>query len=143
MLSKKIGHKNDLGLLLMRIAAGIIFAAHGLQKLDGGLDGFAGFLGQLAIPFPEFFAWVVALVELVGGIFLILGVFSRMSALLLSIVMLVTITKVKSTVGLIAEPGAGAGAELDLALLSIVVGVLLLGPGYYSIEKSYFGKELA
>jgi len=127
----------------MRIAAGIVFTAHGLQKFQNGLDGFAGFLGQLAIPFPEFFAWVVASVELVGGIFLILGIFSRLSASLIAVIMVMAILKVKSAVGLIAASGGGPGAELDLSLLAIVLAITLMGPGCYSLEKKYFGKELS
>ncbi|MBS3903151.1 MAG: DoxX family protein [Anaplasmataceae bacterium] len=143
MLSKKIGHKQDLALVIMRMAAGVVFAAHGIQKLEGGVGNFASFLNQLAVPFPEFFAWVVALTETIGGILLIIGALSRVAAALLSVVMIVAIIKVKSYIGLIAPPGGGAGAELDLSLLAIVIAIVLLGPGSYSVEKGFFGRELS
>ena len=53
--------------LAVRIIVGIIMFAHGLQKLQGGPANFGGLLSQLGVPAPEFMAYVVTFVELVGG----------------------------------------------------------------------------
>lgn len=72
-------------------------------------------------------------VELVGGALLIVGLLSRLSALLLTID-LVAILLVKLNVGLIAPQGSGAGAELDLALIAGFLVILLAGPGRFSLD---------
>ena len=112
-------------------------AAHGLQKLLGGPANFGAFLLQLGVPAPTLTAYVVTLVELVGGILLILGLFSRLAALLLTIDLAVAILLVKLGVGLIA-PGdqPGTGYELDLALIACFLIVLFAGPGAASIDRA-------
>ncbi len=60
-------------------------AAHGLQKLLAGPAGFGQALAQMGVPLPVLMGYVVTLVELVGGVLLIVGLLSRLSALLLTI----------------------------------------------------------
>ena len=81
------------GLLVLRIVAGLIFVMHGWGKLTGNpsIEMFTGMLGGMGIPMPMFFAWMVALTEFLGGLALILGIFVRPAAVLLSIVMLVAV----------------------------------------------------
>lgn len=123
--------------LILRLAVGIVMAVHGWQKFSSGSDGWlgGGMLTGLGFPAPVAFAWLVMLVELVGGIFLILGLFSRLSGILITIVLLVAIITVKSKIGLIAGQGGGAGAELDLALAASALAVALLGPGGLSLDR--------
>ena len=123
---------------VLRLTLGVIMAFHGYQKLTGMTPaGFGnGMLDGLGVPAPVAVAWVVTLVELVGGIALIVGAGTRVAALANGVVMLGAILLVKSDVGLIAPQGAGAGAELDLALLALAVGVLLLGPGRLSVDEA-------
>jgi putative oxidoreductase len=120
--------------LVVRLIVGVIMAAHGWQKLVAGPSGFGQFLDQLGVPLPGLMAWVVTLVELLGGILLILGLLSRLAALLLTIDLVVAILLVKVNVGLIAPPEAGAGAELDFALIAGFLAILLLGPGRVSLD---------
>lgn len=121
--------------LVVRVIVGIIMATHGFQKLMGGPANFGGFLGQMGVPAPTLMAYVVTFVELVGGICLILGLFSRLTALLLTIDLAVTILLVKVNVGLIAPVDQpGVGAELDLALIAGFLVVLLAGPGRLSLD---------
>jgi putative oxidoreductase len=80
--------------------------------------------------------YVVTLVELVGGILLIIGLFSRLAALLLTIDLVVAILLVKINVGLIAPPQQGAGAELDLALIAGFLVILFAGPGSVSLDRA-------
>jgi putative oxidoreductase len=121
--------------LVVRVIVGVIMSAHGWQKLMGGPANFAGGLAQLGVPLPGLMAWVVTLVELVGGILLIVGLFSRLVALLLTIEFIVAILTVKIHVGLIAPPNSAySGAELDLALIAGFLVVLLTGPGRISLD---------
>ncbi|MCI2429296.1 DoxX family protein [Candidatus Acetothermia bacterium] len=141
MLERWFGGFSSWAALPLRLAVGIIFAAHGWQKFAGGLEGVAQFFGRVGIPLPEVSAFVVAFVELVGGIGLIVGLFTRYWAVLLSIIMIVAIFTVKLQAGLLGA-GGRSGYELDLALLSGCLALLLTGPGPLSLERALFHKEL-
>jgi putative oxidoreductase len=117
-----------------RVIVGAIMAAHGGQKLADGPSNFGAVLGQLGVPLPTLTAYVVTFVELVGGVLLIVGMLSRLAALLLTVNLVAAISLVKVNVGLIAPPEAGAGAELDLALIAGFLVVLLAGPGKFALD---------
>lgn len=117
---------------VLRVVLGIVFIAHGWDKLQNGPGNFAGFLTSLNVPAPEIMAWVVTLLEFGGGIMLILGVLTRIVALLFVLEMIAAILLVKIDVGLIAEQGAGA--ELDLALMAGALAILFLGPGKLAVD---------
>ncbi len=120
--------------LVLRVVLGPIMAYHGYQKLDAGISGYAGSLDNLGVPAPEVMAWVVALVELLGGVALVLGLLTQLVALALGAVLLGAIVLVKVDVGVIAPMGGGPGAELDLAILAGLVAIVLLGPGPLSVD---------
>ena len=120
--------------LVVRVIVGVIMAAHGLQKFLAGPANFGGFLAQLGVPAPTLMGYVVTLVELGGGILLIIGLFSRLAALLLTIDLLVAILLVKVNVGFLSPQGGGAGAELDLALIAGFLVILLAGAGRISLD---------
>ncbi|MBV9453617.1 MAG: DoxX family protein [Rubrobacter sp.] len=81
-----------------------------------------------------FMGYVVTFAELIGGIFLIVGLLSRLAALILAIEMIFTTLLVKVNVGFIALPGNWAGAELDLALMTGFFAILLSGPGKIALN---------
>ena len=122
--------------LVVRAIVGVIMAAHGLQKLLGGPANFGGVLGQLGVPAPTLMAFVVTFVELVGGILLVVGLFSRLAALLLTIDLVVAILLVKVGVGFLSPQSGGVGAELDLALIAGFLAVLFAGPGRISLDRA-------
>jgi putative oxidoreductase len=124
--------------LVVRVIVGVIMFSHGLQKLTQmGPGNFGGqVLAGLGVSLPELMGYVVTFVELVGGILLIVGLFSRIAALLLTIDLVVAILLVKLNVGLIAPQGSGAGAELDLALIAGLLVILLAGPGKLSVDHT-------
>ena len=123
--------------LVVRVLVGVIMAAHGWQKLQAGPSGFGQALAGLGVPLPEVMAYVVTFVELIGGILLIVGLFSRVAALLLTINLVVAILLVKVNIGLLSPPdGSGVGAELDLALIAGFLVVLLAGPGRLSVDQA-------
>ncbi len=123
-----------VGMLLLRLAVGIVLFAHGWQKLFVmGVPGVTGFFGAIGIPAPGLMAWVVTLVELLGGAALILGLFTRYVAPLVAIVMLVAILTVKKSVGLIGAEGTGY--ELDLLILGGALALMFAGPGIYALDR--------
>jgi putative oxidoreductase len=122
--------------LVVRVIVGVIMAAHGLQKLLAGPANFGAFLAQLGVPAPTLMGYVVTLVELGGGILLIIGLFSRLSALLLTIDLVVAIVLVKVDVGFLSPQGGGVGAELDLALIAGFMVILLAGAGRISLDHT-------
>ena len=122
--------------LVVRAIVGVIMAAHGLQKLLGGPANFGGVLGQLGVPAPTLMAFVVTLVELVGGILLVVGLLSRLAALLLTINLAVAILLVKVGVGFLSPQSGGVGAELDLALIAGFLAILFAGPGRISLDHA-------
>ena len=119
-------HKlHDVVNMGLRAAVGVIFIVHGSVKFN---PGFLGFMEMLGLP-PEM-QIPIALAETVPGILLLIGVFTRLSASLLSIVMLGAIFYVKQAGSLTGE----RGFELDLILLAVCLVVMVAGPGRISIS---------
>jgi putative oxidoreductase len=82
-------------------------------------------------------AYVVTFVELIGGILLIVGLLSRLAALLLTVDLVMAILLVKVNIGLLSPTdGSGVGAELELALIGGFLVVLLAGPGRLSVDQA-------
>ncbi len=116
---------HDIAFMGLRAAIGVIFIVHGSGKLN---PGFVGFLtGPLGFP-PEM-QIPIALAELIPGIFLIIGVLTRISSSMLSIVMLGAIFYVKEASNLTGE----GGYEIDLILLAANLVIIVAGPGRVSI----------
>lgn len=139
MIGHYVGFHPSLSALLLRLALGFILVPHGYQKLfkDPGPKGVAGFFQNLGVPAPLFFAYVVDCVEFFGGIFLILGLQTRIVALLVAVNMIVAIVKVKYKTGLISkvtEGGWVGGYELDLALLTMAAVLIVFGAGKFSVD---------
>jgi putative oxidoreductase len=127
----------DFAPLVVRVIVGIIMAAHGWQKLTqmGAANFGEQMLGGLGVPLPVLMGYVVTFIELFGGILLILGLLSRLAALLLTIDLIVAILLVKVNVGFLSG-SSGTGAELDLALIAGLLVILLAGPGKLSLDHA-------
>jgi putative oxidoreductase len=121
------------GPLPIRILAGIAFIIHGLPKLSD-IAGTQGFFGNVGLP-PEL-AVLIGLLEVIGGIFLLVGVLTRITAVLFVIEMIGSILTVKISKGFVG------GYELDLLLIAISISLLLTGPGRISIEWDVLKREL-
>jgi putative oxidoreductase len=123
----------DVGLAILRIAVGIVFLAHGGQKLfQFGLGGVTEGFGQMGIPFPGLTGPLVACVEFFGGIALVLGLATRLAALFLAINMLGAMLFVHMAAGFFLP----AGVEFALSLFAANLALFFMGPGDYSLDHA-------
>ncbi|HEX7141813.1 MAG TPA: DoxX family protein [Nitrososphaeraceae archaeon] len=119
--------------LPLRIIAGIGFMMHGLPKLLDIPNTQNSFV-NMGLP-PEL-AIIIGLLEFIGGLAILLGIFTRIAAGLLAIDMIGAILSVKLSKGFIG------GYELDLLYLAIMISLMLTGPGNFSIEKNVLKREI-
>ena len=120
------------GMLPLRIAVGLVFLMHGAQKLFVfGLGGTADIMGKLGLPLPGLCAMIVIVVELLGGLAILLGVFTRVAGALLAFEMLIAIMVARLSGGFFAP----YGYEFELTLLAASLTFALHGPGRMSLEE--------
>ncbi|MFD6816017.1 DoxX family protein [Microbacterium sp. NPDC060132] len=122
----------SLGLLILRVVTGAIFAAHGAQKIfEYTIPGTIGSFAGMGVPFAEIAAPVVSFVELIGGILLMLGLFTRPVGVVLAIDMLVALVLVHLPAGLWVGEG---GYEFVAVLGAAALALALTGAGRFSID---------
>ena len=120
------------GITVLRVVVGIVFLAHGGQKLFvWGFSNVAGFFGQVGIPLPMLAAIVVTLVEFLGGLALVVGLFTRWVAIPLALNMLVATLTIHLRGGFFVPEGV----EFTLTLLAANVALALLGSGEASLDR--------
>lgn len=123
---------SSTALLLLRLAIGSIFIAHGAQKLFVyGFAGTSGSFAEMGVPFSDVTGPVVGLVEFVGGIAVVLGIATRVFSLALTLDMVVAIFLVHLPFGIFAADG---GYELPLALIGGALALAIAGAGRISID---------
>lgn len=125
------------GLTVVRILVGIIFVAHGSQKLFGafggyGLEGTGQYMASLGLTPGYLMALLSGSAEFFGGLGLVVGLLARPAALVLAATLVVAILSVHISNGLFM---ANNGYEFALALLGGVVAVLIEGAGKLSIDR--------
>ena len=121
--------------LPIRIMAGIAFIIHDLPKFEN-LQGTQGFFASVGIPAD--LALLIGLLEVIGGILLIVGLLTRITSILFSIEMICTVLIVKADNGFMGQ----GGFEVDLLLMFISISLLLSGPGKVSIERDILKREI-
>ena len=125
--------RSDYGLLVLRVVIGVIFIAHGYLKFfKMGMGGTIGFMTQIGVPAPTLIAWFVTFAELIGGIALILGIFTLPVGLALAVDVGGAIWYAKRGGGLLAPKGF----ELELTLLAAALAIALAGPGALSLRNA-------
>lgn len=103
-------NKNDAGQVFLRVILGLTFFIHGVSKFQGGIGNTAGFFDSLGI--PGFMAYIVAGIELIGGLAVILGLGTRIVSVLFAVIMAGAIFTAKLPAGFLGN-GQAAGYELD------------------------------
>ena len=127
------------GLTILRVIVGAVFAAHGWQKVFVfGVHNVTGMFRLMGIPAPRISAPAIMLIELLGGAALVLGIGTRIAALLLAVDMLGAILFVHLKNGFFAL----GGVEFPLTLLAGCLCIALAGAGALSVQGSRGKKRL-
>src|SRR4051794_28749548 len=126
------------GLLVLHVFVGLLFAAHGAQKLFGwfngpGLDGGTGFMSSLGLEPARFNAVAAALIEFGGGILIALGLVTPIAAAGLIAVMVTAIGTVHLANGFFNQDG---GVEFNVTLIAALFALTAIGPGDASLDAA-------
>ena len=137
-LQRLLATDADWAPLALRIPVGIIFVAHGAQKLFGalggyGLEGTGQFMASLGLTPGYLMALLAGSAEFFGGLALLSGVLVRPAAAALAVAMLVAIFSVHADKGLFVDKN---GYEFALALLAASVSLLMSGAGRLSVDAT-------
>lgn len=141
IVNRMLATDNGTGALALRVPVGIIFAAHGAQKLFGwfggyGLEGSGQFFGSIGLSPGYLMALLAGLVEFFGGLALVLGVLVRPAAAALALAMLIAVFAVHWSKGFFASNG---GYEYALALFAASLALVFSGAGRLSVDRSLTG----
>ena len=130
------------GLAILRIVLGIAMIVHGWSKLSGGVDNVAGFFGEtLGIPLPGLMAWVVTIVELVGGILLVVGFLTQIAGILIALDMLGAILFAYLLRGAPFIENGAITWEKEAVFAAAALCIVLAGPGAWSVEDAVAGNR--
>ena len=142
MIRKLIATDDNAATALLRLALGIVFFAHGAQKMLGwfGGFGFAGTMGYFTGPMhiPAVLAFLAIAAEFFGGVGLILGFLTRIAAFGIGMNMLVAIAMVHRGFGFFMNwSGAqhGEGFEYHLLALAMAAFLMIRGAGAFSVDR--------
>lgn len=129
--------------LVVRLALGVVFVAHGAQKVLGWFGGHGlratikAFKG-MGVPAPA--AALAAFIEFLGGLALLVGFLARPAAVGIIVVMLVAVAKVHARHGFFINfagtPGKGHGYEFNFVLIAMALSILIGGAGVLSIDRA-------
>src|ERR1700760_4881468 len=133
--------------LPLRLIVGYGFMEHGYAKLIHGPERFAAILHILGVPAPELLAWATILVELMGGLAVLLGAFVTLASIPMAAVLLVAIWTVHlpngfSSIKLLSVDALGAhfgqpGYETDLLYLAALAALVLGGSGPWALDRAF------
>jgi putative oxidoreductase len=124
----------DFALLVLRIGFGLGMVYHGYGKVAGGAEGTIAFATSVGFPLPVFFGWAGALSEFVGGLGLLLGLFTRPSSFFIACTM--------GVAAFVRHAGDPLGdKEKALAYLVVALGLLIAGAGKYSVDRYMLAED--
>jgi putative oxidoreductase len=123
-------HNPSLGILIVRVMAGLVFLSHGWMKVEGISRAIVMFSGM---GFPMFVAYFIAWLEVIGGIALVLGVATRIFGLLFGIEMVVAAL-------LVSLPRGWNAMGFELLLAAVSFALAFTGSGAYSVLRKTFDR---
>src|SRR5437764_4102864 len=143
MLRKLTHTDNSTGTTIIRVLLGLVFFAHGAQKMLGWFGGY-GFTGTMgfftgAMHIPAVFAFLAIAAEFFGGLGLIFGFLTRIAAFGITVNMLVAIAMVHAQFGFFmnwAGTQKGEGIEYHLLTLAATIFLMIKGSGAFSIDRA-------
>ncbi|MEX6502819.1 DoxX family protein [Pseudomonas zhanjiangensis] len=141
LIKSVVSTQAGYGLTILRLIAGLTFAAHGAQKLFGwfggyGLAGVGQWMESIGLAPGYLMALLAGSAEFFGGLALIVGLLARPAAAVLALTMLVAIASVHLANGFFMSNN---GYEFALALLAISLAVVFEGAGRLSLDRRIAG----
>jgi putative oxidoreductase len=143
MIRKLFATDDDPAITILRLALGVVFFAHGAQKMLGwfGGYGFSGTLGFFTgtLHIPAAFAFLAIVAEFFGSLGLILGFLTRIAAFGIAVNMVVAVAMVHSANGFFMNWNGtqkGEGFEYHILALGITAFLMLRGAGAFSIDRA-------
>jgi putative oxidoreductase len=148
MLRKWTATANSPAIMILRVVLGIVFFAHGAQKMLGWFGGY-GFTGTMnaftqGMHIPAPFAFLAIAAEFFGGLGLIFGLFTRVAAFGIAVNMLVAIVMVHRQFGFFANWAGtqkGEGYEFHLLALAMCTFLMIKGAGAVSLDRIVAGEK--
>ncbi|MFY9905242.1 MAG: DoxX family protein [Terriglobales bacterium] len=142
MFKRVMSTQNDVAVTTLRLVLGVVFFAHGAQKMLGWFGGFGfhgtmGFFEHIGLPAPV--ALLVICTEFFGGLGLIVGLLTRIAALGIGVEMIVAIFMVHLPNGFFMNwygTQKGEGFEYHLLAIAIAAALLLRGAGAFSVDRA-------
>jgi putative oxidoreductase len=146
MLKRLMQTEEDVGMLLVRLALGIVMFPHGAQKLLGWFDGhgFAATMQGLGQMLPSAIVFLVIVIEFFGALGLILGFLGRVAALGVLAVMLGALFMVHLPHGFFMNwtgQQAGEGFEYHILASAMALAILIKGSGSLSVDRAMSEKN--
>jgi putative oxidoreductase len=132
-MNRILENMQPFALLVLRATLGLVMAAHGWLKVNGGMAAFQGFV--ITIGFPGWMGYLAAYGEFLGGILLLVGLLTRFSGFTILIIMTVAVAKVTWKNGLTGPQGFG----FPLALAAMAFLLIFFGGGPISLDHAVFG----
>jgi putative oxidoreductase len=127
---------SEIAPVVLRAASAAVFIVSGYGKLLKGIGGFSQSIAELGFPAPQVFAVAAVLAELVGGVFIAVGLFTRYTALIQAFVMVVAIY-----FHVHRGDGFSGGWNFAFVMLMTSLALVILGPGKPSVDKNLIKKD--
>ena len=124
---------DDTGKLILRATVAVLLVLHGISKLQHGISWMGGMLQSHHI--PAFVGYGVYVAEVVAPILLILGLFTRLAALVIAFDMVMAIVLVQADKFFTRNQSGGWGVELEMFFLLASVAIFFLGSGRFSVRR--------